>query len=148
MKELLKLLKKLNDTVNNVSLSSSFDDIVLFFDIVNYINDNYTTKEINKLPLKGRRGFLFIKPNNEYNSSKKQRLILINGLKKAGRDPYGMNRGVNALKTTIYCGNTNGINTNTVEFFEHCNDDEVRKIIAFQLYWYIKSFNNVFYIKL
>lgn len=145
-KEFKQLLTKLDVITKHTSLSTVFDDIINFFDIVNYINDNITKTEINKISIKGRKGFLFIKPDLDYTLSETCRDMMHNALLKASRDIYGMNRNLTSTtsKHTTYCGNINGIWTNTVWFFEHEANEETRKQIAYQLYSYIKSFNNKF----
>ncbi len=144
-KEFKDLIIKLDETVKHTSMNTVFDDIVNFFDIVNYINNNMNEHDIEKIDVKGRKAFLFIKSDDLHDNSVILRNMCISGLKTAKADCYGMNR--NAEKTTkfsIYAGNINGIWTNTVWYFEHKVDADTRKVIAHQLYNYIKSFNNIF----
>lgn len=144
--ELKETIDKINEIIRDTDINNVFDSIIDFFDSVNYINDHFNEAELRRLPIKGFKGFLFLPCSEKYLINSAKRQTTITGLRKCGRTTYGINRSTGRTsKHETYVGDTHGIWTNTIWYFEHEADESTRKVIAHQIYNYLKSYRNEFH---
>ena len=140
---LISLVDDLNGIIRSCEYKNCYDKVIQFFNLISKLDDRWA--EVREIPLKGWK-FWGIKSKGR-KQAEADRAFFFKEVRKAGRDPYGINRtkpGEEVTKDNVFFGDIYGIWTGPVAKFEACEETFVQEKVRQQIVLFVQSYKKSF----